>query len=153
MRSLEQYELINEVLFRRVYNPFSNQVEVRCAVPSGAASRFDFPGRGATPLGFRERILLEYHNGKLGGHQGRERTMDNVSRDFWWPGMYGDVRRWCNKCEFCRAERGAIGLSAWTRTELYSCPFRVMQFDHITCADKYVLTCVCCFSRLSLIHI
>ena len=22
-----------------------------------------------------------------------------------------------------------------------------MQFDHITCADKYVFTCVCCFSR------
>ena len=72
---------------------------------------------------------------------------DNVSRDFWWPGMYGDVRRWCSKCEFCRPERGASGLSAWTRTELYSCPFRVMQFDHITCADKYVFTCVCCFSR------
>ena len=61
--------------------------------------------------------------------------MDNVSRDFWWPGLYGDVRRWCNKCEFCRAERGATGLPAWTRTELYSCPFRVMQFDTITCEN------------------
>ena len=98
-------------------------------------------------MGFRERILLEYHNGRLGGHQGRERTMDNVSRDFWWPGMYGDVRRWCAKCEFCRAERGSTGVSAWTRTELFTCPFRVMQFDTITCRGKYVLTCVCCFSR------
>ena len=68
--SLEKFEMINQVLFRRVYNLVSNQVELRCAVPSGAASRFDFPGRGSTPLGFRERILLEYHNGKLGGHQG-----------------------------------------------------------------------------------
>ena len=106
-------------------------------------------------MGFRGKILLEYHNGKLGGHQGRERTMDARSRDFWWPGLYGDVRRWCQKCEFCRAERGATGLSAWTRTQLYSCPLRVLQFDTITCEDpkkykkgaKYVLTCVCCFSR------
>ena len=73
--------------------------------------------------------------------------MDNVSRDFWWPGMYGDVRRWCSKCEFCRAERGASGLAAHTRTEMYSCPFRVLQFDTITCEIKKVLTCVCCFSR------
>jgi hypothetical protein len=116
IRSLDKFEMINQVLFRRVYTPVSNQVELRCAVPIGAVSRFDFPGRGSTPLGFRERILLEYHNGKLGGHQGRERTMDNVSRDFWWPRMYGDVRRWCSKCEFCRAERGANGLAAWTRT-------------------------------------
>ena len=64
-----------------------------------------------------------------------------------WPGMYGDVRRWCNKCELCRAERGTTGVAAWTRTELYSCPFRVMQFDTIACRGKDVLTCVCCFSR------
>ena len=148
VRQLEHFELVNQVLFRRVYNSVSNQVELRCAVPSGKASTFDFPGRGTTPLGFRERILLEYHNGRLGGHQGRERTVESISRDFWWPGLYGDVRRWCSKCEFCRAERGSSGLAAWTRTELYSCPFRVMQFDHITCGtDKYVLTCVCCFSR------
>ena len=30
---------------------------------------------------------------------------------------------------------------------MYSCPFRVMQFDTITCEKRYVLTCVCCFSR------
>ena len=29
VRSLEQYELVNEVLFRRVYNSVSNQVELR----------------------------------------------------------------------------------------------------------------------------
>ena len=93
IRSLSRFELINKILFRRVYNPVSNHIELRCAVPSGAASQFDFLGRGLTPLGYREKILLEYQNGTLGGHQGRERTMDNVSRDFWWPGMYGDVRR------------------------------------------------------------
>ena len=150
MRALDRYELVNQVLFRRLYKPTSAEVELRCAVPSGAVSQFDFPGRGMTPLGFRERILLGYHNGKLGGHQGRERTYESIARDFWWPGMYQDVKRWCQKCEFCRAERGATSQSAWTRTELYSCPFRVLQFDTITCEDeekskatyKYVLTCV-----------
>ena len=46
VRALDKFELINEVLFRRVYNPVSNSVELRCAVPTGAASSFDSPGRG-----------------------------------------------------------------------------------------------------------
>ena len=55
VRPLEKFEMIGQVLFRRVYNLVSNQVELRCAVPSGAAQRFEFPGRGPMPLGFRER--------------------------------------------------------------------------------------------------
>ena len=76
-----------------------------------------------------------------------------LERDFWWPGMYTDVRKWCHQCETCRGERGASGVSAWTRTELYSCPFRTIQIDTVTCREdgargaKYVLTAVCCFSR------
>ena len=76
-----------------------------------------------------------------------------LERDVWWPGMYEDVRRWCKSREQCLAERGTSGVSAWTRTELYSRPFRVLQFDTVSCAAgvetgaKYVLTCICCFSR------
>ena len=52
VRSLDKFEMVNQVLFRRVYNLVSNQVELRCAVPTGAASRFDFPGRhGGGSLG------------------------------------------------------------------------------------------------------
>ena len=55
-------------------------------------------------------------------------------------------------CQVCRSERGHSGTSAWTRTEFYSRPFRVLQFDTITCngdegGSRYVLTCVCVFSR------
>jgi len=73
--------------------------------------------------------------------------MDAVLRGFWWPGLYGDVRRWCSKCEFCHAKKGVSGLSAWMRTGMYSCPSRVLQFDAITRQEKFMLTCVCCFSR------
>jgi len=83
IRTLGRLELIEGVLLRRVYCPVSNIVELRCAVLSGGAQKVDFPGRGHVGLGFRERVLLEYHNGKVGGHQGRERTMDMVSRDLW----------------------------------------------------------------------
>ena len=82
VRSLEKFELVNTVLFRRIYNSVSGEVELRCAVPTGDCAKFDFPGRGVTPLSFRARIMLEYHNGKLAGHQGRERTIEMIERDF-----------------------------------------------------------------------
>ena len=107
-------------------------------------------------MGYRERLLLEYHNGPLGGHPGRERTCELLEKDWWWPHMFEDVRRWCARCQDCASESGLTGASAWTRTEFFNRPFRALQFDTITCRDKlvgdgegtpYVLTVICCFSR------
>ena len=153
--SAMKYEIMEEVLFRRIYEVRADEVQLRCVVPNVAAGRFDVPGLGPRPLGYREKLLLDYHHGPLGAHQGRDRTIESLERDFWWPGMYEDVRRWCRGCVQCRKERGASGVSAWQRTELYSRPFRVMQFDTITTRDvtrhapgsNYVLTVVDCFSR------
>ena len=63
-------------MFRQVYNAVDGEVQLRCAVPSGLMGKFDVPGRGLRPLGYRERLMLGYHNGRLAGHMGRERTME-----------------------------------------------------------------------------
>ena len=69
--------------------------------------------------------------------------------------------RWCARCDLCKGEKGHTATSGWTRTELYSRPFRVIQFDTIDCSQigdggavaaadhgmKHVLTAICCFSR------
>ena len=144
---MDDYELVDRLLYKRVWDAVSGEVELKCAAPSGNLRLIDFPGRGYKAMPFRKELMMQYHNGPLGGHQGRERTMELIARDYWWPGMYKDIRAWCKTCEFCRGEGGATGVAAWTRTELYTCPFRVLQFDTITCDEKYVLTCVCCFSR------
>ena len=49
-------------------------------------------------------------------------------------------------------------MTAWSRTEFYDRPFRVLQFDIVLCSEyggeggnrtgaKYILTVICCFSR------
>ena len=56
-------------------------------------------------------------------------------------------------CSLCNKEKGVTGVSAWTRTELHSHPFRVIQFDLVTAVGdenqeyKYILTARCPFSR------
>ena len=58
---------------------------------------------------------MEYHNGKLGGHRGREATYDRLEKDFWWPGMYEDVRRWCRACTQCAGVRVPLGFCSLTQ--------------------------------------
>ena len=105
-------------------------------------------------MGFREFLFLQYHNSMLGGHCGRERTVSKLTRDWWWLGLYESVRKWCALCRLCQPENALVSLSAHARTELYSRPFRVIQFDTIKCESqaedthtKYVLTAICAFSR------
>ena len=93
-----EFELINGLLYRKVYDSVDMEVQLRLCVPSQDHSKFEMPGRGEKGISYRSRLILEYHNGRLGGHVGRERTYEMLSKDFWWPGMYESVRRWCRNC-------------------------------------------------------
>ena len=75
--------------------------------------------------------------------------------------MYRDVCDWCKHCEICQREHSRSGASAHTRTQLFTRPFQVIEFDLVTCRDvsrnegvegsvtgaKYILTAICCFSK------
>jgi len=149
---------------RRVYDPWDHEVQLRLVAPEGGSNRYDMPGVGQGVLTVRAKVLLEYHNSKLGGHLGVDKTVNRIWKDWYWPGLYDDVDRWCRSCDLCRGEKAHNAVSAWSRTELYSRPFRVLQIDTVACkpgsntkpkgkvADrdhgmKHILTCICCFSR------
>ena len=148
----------SRVLFRRVYDASEGEIQLRVAVPTGGTSSMEVPGVGRRDLSLRNRLLLEYHNGVLGGHLGRDKTYARLERDWWWPGLYRDVMLWCKHCLPCQKENSRTGVSAWSRTEYYDRPFRVIQFDLVTCGSegineggvtgaRYILTSICCFSR------
>ncbi len=33
----------------------------------------------------RQRIIVQYHNSQVAGHPGRMKTLELISRDYWWP--------------------------------------------------------------------
>ena len=161
IRQSEKFEIHDHLLFKKVFDAAEGEIQLRPAVPTGSTSAMELPGYGRRPLSMRNRLLLEYHNGILGGHQGRDTTMDRLEKDWWWPGMYRDVCGWSQHCEMCQREHSRSGASAWTRTQLYTRPFQVLEFDLVTCRDvaadagfdgaltgaKYILTAICCFSK------
>jgi Integrase zinc binding domain/Integrase core domain len=47
------------------------------------------------------RILRDCHDGKTAGHLGREKTLDQVTRDYFWPGMRKFVKNYVRTCDTC----------------------------------------------------
>ena len=58
--------------------------------------------------------LLEAHDIPLGGHFGREKTLANLAKNFFWPGMTKDVEDFVKSCNNCQrnksVRRAPIGL-------------------------------------------
>jgi len=54
------------------------------------------------PVPLRANVMKLAHESIMGGHQGISRTLDRVSSQFWWPGMTGDIHRYCKSCDTCQ---------------------------------------------------
>jgi len=54
------------------------------------------------PEGLRQRVIQSEHDSKVAGHFGRERTMELLSRNFYWTNMERDVRKYCSECDNCQ---------------------------------------------------
>ncbi|XP_060064595.1 uncharacterized protein LOC132544947 [Ylistrum balloti] len=53
------------------------------------------------PVEIRDSIFEHLHTSRTAGHFGRDRTLETVSRRFYWPGMTDTLTRWCKSCDLC----------------------------------------------------
>ncbi|GBG77626.1 hypothetical protein CBR_g24072 [Chara braunii] len=53
----------------------------------------------------RTRLLEEYHDSRLAGHFGVNRTIARLRRRFRWPDLITDVTRYCDSYEVCRRSK------------------------------------------------
>ena len=49
----------------------------------------------------RRRIMAQYHDSQVAGHPGRMKTLELISRDYWWPQMARHVGQYTSTCETC----------------------------------------------------
>jgi hypothetical protein len=64
-------------------------------------------GRIYVPKGMKNKVMKSEHDSKVAGHFGRDRTMELISRNFYWPKMEDDVRQHCNECDNCQRTKAA----------------------------------------------
>lgn len=65
-------------------------------------------GRIVAPRSMIGEILRSYHDAPCAGHPGTKKMIRKVSRDYFWPGMRNDVRRYCRACESCSLRKEQI---------------------------------------------
>ena len=49
----------------------------------------------------RERLVQLRHDAPIGGHGGQRRTLENVSRDYYWIDMQEDISEYVRNCHAC----------------------------------------------------
>ena len=53
------------------------------------------------PKANREKLFHECHDGVFGGHLRENKVHGELGKHYWWPGMRGDIIKWCRACLVC----------------------------------------------------
>lgn len=54
------------------------------------------------PQRCQAEVLQLAHESSLGGHLGFKKTVDRMSRQFYWPSLRREVKRFCRSCHTCQ---------------------------------------------------
>ena len=56
-------------------------------------------------LEVRKQLLERYHDSRVAGHYGIGKTLELVTRNYYWKGMEKDVRQWVTTCKACQLNK------------------------------------------------
>ena len=90
VRIWDELRIVNDVLYRRCYQP------------PLATPRFQL----VVPMEIRTNILQACHDSLLAGHRGHTKTWAKIKTNFYWPNYQLDVKIWVRKCIPCAKKKG-----------------------------------------------
>lgn len=106
------YVMVNGILFR--YSPDSEDEEAQQVVPKSQIPK----------------ILYEYHDSSLAGHYGVEKTLQKISRRYYWPGMRRSITQHVKECIECqRFKPSNHKPSGLLQTPIQNQRFEVLAMD------------------------
>ena len=79
------------------------------------------------PVDLRARVMEVAHDSIWAGHLGTRKTQDRILNHFFWPGIYSDIRRYCQSCNLCQKLDGTKP----TRAPLISVPVIGKPFQRV----------------------
>ncbi|CCO36088.1 hypothetical protein RSOLAG1IB_11825 [Rhizoctonia solani AG-1 IB] len=85
----------------------------------------------------RKDLLQIFHDSPLAGHPGRQRTLELLSRSYYWPGIRADVYIHVDSCETCQQIKlPKIKVLLLQPVKIPSRPWQHISYDMITDPPK-----------------
>ena len=83
------------------------------------------------PVQLRNQIRGLDHGSIMGGHMGIKKTVDKIQSAFYWPGIQGDVTRYCKSCDVCQktVNKGSITKVPLEKMPLIDKPFKRLAIE------------------------
>lgn len=152
-KSLQKYWERNDVVVR-------GQAEISFEVKGGVLYRVykhPYVNSGKplkqvmVPVQLRSRIMELAHGSLMGGHMGIKKTTDKIQSAFYWPGIQGDVTRFCKSCDVCQktVNKGSVPKVPLEKMPLIDKPFKRVAIDLVgpigppsEDGHRYILTLV-----------
>ncbi|CCO31917.1 Retrotransposable element Tf2 155 kDa protein type 1 [Rhizoctonia solani AG-1 IB] len=138
--SLDQDESLSKIL-EHLRNESSAPASIKQAFKDYEleAGLLFYQGRILVPDAgkLREELLRIYHDSPMAGHPGRQRTLELLSRAYYWPGIRADVYLHVDGCETCQRIRlPKAKLIPTQPLEIPSRPWQHVSYDMITDLPK-----------------
>ena len=99
----------------------------------------------------RKYVMSIAHDTITGGHLGIRKTREAIMSNFYWPGIDGDVARYCHSCDVCQktVSKGTVPKLPLQNIPVVDVPFKRVAVDLIGPIDppneaghRYILTLV-----------
>ena len=86
----------------------------------------------------RKQIMESEHDSRVAGHMGMDKTSELIDRNFYWPGMAGDIEDFVRSCEDCQKNKAPHHKRHGTLhpLELAYAPWDSISMDYITQLPK-----------------
>ena len=83
------------------------------------------------PTALRHQIMDVTHGSIMGGHMGIKKTVDKIQSAFYWPGIQGDVTRFCKSCDVCQktVQKGSVPIVPLQKMPLIQKLFQRVAID------------------------
>ncbi|QRW10290.1 Retrotransposable element Tf2 protein [Ceratobasidium sp. AG-Ba] len=100
----------------------------------------------------RLAILEMHHDNPIAGHQGQARTLELISRRYYWPAMKQQVNRFVETCEICQRSKGHKQYAPQKPLPIPQKPWEDIAYDFIVKLPESqgmdsILVVIDCFSR------
>ncbi|KAB5587482.1 Retrotransposable element Tf2 [Ceratobasidium theobromae] len=97
-----------------------------------------YQGRIVVPdeVDLKHELLSHFHDSPAAGHQGQARTLEQISRHYYWPAMKFQVNRYVDSCEICQRSKGQEKRFALQPLPVPEGPWEDISYDFIVKLPK-----------------